>query len=81
MLRLRTILFVLLTFISDEFKDIARWITGIEVDAHVVDVIFLLLDDDEDQHVRIEELAPILLHWRHSRGFLQVSSKGAGVMD
>ena len=52
-----------------------------EVDEHIVDIIFLLLDEDEDQLISIEDFGPILYEWRHSRGFLQASSHGAGIID
>ena len=52
-----------------------------EVDAHVVDVIFLLLYEGQDRVISIEEFGPILYDWRHSRGFLQTSSPGSGIID
>ena len=52
-----------------------------EVDDHIVDVIFLLLDEDDNQRISNEEFNPILFQWRHSRGFAQASAKGAGVIE
>ena len=57
------------------------WISDMEVDEHVVDVIFLLLDEAEDRVISIEELQPILYEWRHYRGFLQASAGDAGIID
>ena len=52
-----------------------------EVDEHIIDVVFLLLDEDQDQRMSIEEFAPILYEWRHCRGYVQASSQGAGIVD
>ena len=40
-----------------------------ELDAHVVDVIYTLLDEDGDENLSTREFNPILFQWRHSRGF------------
>ena len=64
-----------------EFMTLSKWISGTEVDEHVVDVVFLLLDEDGDQLLSIETFAKLLSEWRHSRAFMQASTRGAGIID
>ena len=64
-----------------EFMTLSKWISGTEVDEHVVDVVFLLLDEDGHQLLSIETFAPLLSEWRHSRAFMQASTPGAGIID
>ena len=52
-----------------------------ETDAHIVDLIFLLFDEDEDQRLSTEELGPLLAEWRLSRAFMQATTSGAGIID
>ena len=66
---------------KEEFLAISQMISDSEVDEHVVDVIFLLLDDEGHQLLSIENFAPLLAEWRHSRAFLQASIPGAGIVD
>ena len=56
-------------FFSDEFASVARWVTGKEVDPHIVELIYVLLDDNEDRMLSVKEFSPVLFQWRHSRGF------------
>ena len=72
---------VIFYILREEFKSISRWISGVEVDAHIVDILFLLLDENENQLISSENLEPIFHEWRLSRGFLQASSQGAGIID
>merc|ERR1719150_1969893 len=54
---------------SAEFASIAKWVTNCEIDPHVVEVIYALLDDDGDRNLSIKEFSPVLFQWRKSRGF------------
>lgn len=54
---------------SDEFLTVARWVANTDVAPHIVDLIFVLLDDDNDKHLSIKEFTPVLFQWRNSRGF------------
>ena len=54
-----------------EFLNIARWVANAEIDKRVVEVIYVLLDEDGDQNLSIKEFSPVLFQWRHSRGFQQ----------
>ena len=53
----------------EEFTKIANWVCNQELDPHVVDVIYTLLDEDGDENLSTREFNPILFQWRHSRGF------------
>ena len=64
-----------------EFIALSKWISDMEVDEHIVDVVFLLLDEDGHQLLSIENFAPLLAEWRHSRAFMQASTPGAGIID
>jgi len=65
----------------EEFIKISKCISDMAVDAHVVDVIFLLLDEDEDQIISREEFEPLLSDWRQSRAFATASYPGAAIVD
>jgi len=52
-----------------EFVDIARWVAGCEIDPHLVEIVYALLDDDYDGHLSIKEFTPVFFQWRKSRGF------------
>merc|ERR1719309_636833 len=39
-----------------EFVDIARWVAGCEIDPHLVEIVYALLDDDYDGHLSIKNL-------------------------
>jgi len=52
-----------------EFVDIARWVAGCEIDSHLVEIVYALLDDDGNGHLSIKEFTPVLFQWRKSRGF------------
>jgi len=64
-----------------EFIDLAKSISDVEVDEHLVDIMFLLLDEDQDGRLSIEEFAPLLAEWRLSRAFMQASTAGASIID
>jgi len=53
----------------EEFSKIAQWVAAMELDPHVVDVIYTLLDEDGDENLSAAEFNPVLFQWRHSRGF------------
>merc|ERR1712001_249936 len=53
----------------EEFAKIVNWVCNQELDPHVVDVIYTLLDEDGDENLSTREFNPILFQWRHSRGF------------
>jgi len=64
-----------------EFIDLAKSISDVEVDEHLVDIMFLLLDEDQDGRLSVEEFAPLLAEWRLSRAFMQASTAGASIID
>jgi len=53
----------------EEFRKISSWVIQKELSDHVAKVLFALLDDDGDGRFFKEEIGPVLLEWRHSRGF------------
>lgn len=53
----------------DEFTKVANWVVGADVDPHVVEVVYCLLDEDGDRNLSTKEFNPVLFSWRHSRGF------------
>jgi len=53
----------------DEFAKVANWVVGAEVDPHVIEVIYCLLDEDGDRNLSTTEFNPVLFNWRSSRGF------------
>ena len=59
--------------LSTAFMNIARWATDCDVDPHIVEVIYDLLDDNCDGYLDIKELSPVLFQWRRSRGFVHQS--------
>jgi len=54
---------------KEEFRKISSWVSGMDTSDHVVNVIFELLDDDEDGRIYRDDIAQVLLDWRHSRGY------------
>ena len=54
---------------STEFTNIARWVADSEIDPHLVELIYELLDEDGDKNLSIKEFSPVLFQWRRSRGF------------
>jgi hypothetical protein len=44
-------------------------VANCEINPHVVEVIYALLDDDGDRNLSIKEFSPVLFQWRKSRGF------------
>lgn len=58
---------------KEEFYHIAQWVAHKDVSEHVIEVIFCLLDENEDGHLSIQEFQPVLFQWRHSRGFQKAS--------
>jgi len=53
----------------DEFGKVANWVVGTQVDPHVIEVVYCLLDEDGDRNLSTKEFNPVLFSWRHSRGF------------
>jgi hypothetical protein len=49
--------------------EVDRWVAGCEIDNHLVEIVYALLDDDFDGHLSIKEFTPIPFQWRRSRGF------------
>ena len=79
---------------KDEFIEFSKSISDVEVDSHIVDVIFLLLDQEglitqeglltkarKDGLLSKEHFSPLLAEWRLSRAFKQASDPGAAVID
>ena len=56
-----------------EFAKIAEFVGHHDLDEHLVDVVYTLLDENEDDKLNHKEFHPILFHWRHSRGFQKES--------
>ena len=56
-------------FYRDDFASIAKWVANAEIDPHIVEVVYALLDDNGDRLLSIEEFSPVLFQWRKSRGF------------
>ncbi|XP_023321981.1 calcium uptake protein 1 homolog, mitochondrial [Eurytemora carolleeae] len=54
---------------KEEFRKISSWVSQTECSDHVVELIYEMLDDDEDGRLYRDDIAQILLDWRHSRGF------------
>ena len=55
--------------IRDAFATIVNWVAGSDIDPHIIEVVFALLDDDGDRLLSHEEFCPVLYQWRKSRGF------------
>lgn len=53
----------------EEFVKISTWVSQVSPSPHVAEVMFLLLDDNGDGRLYQDTLAPVLIEWRHSRGF------------
>ncbi len=53
----------------EEFQKMALWVANKNISKHVLDVVFTLLDDDEDHKLSVKEFEPVLFQWRHSRGY------------
>ena len=54
---------------SAEFTSIAKWVANSDVDPHMVEVVYALLDEDGDRNLSVKEFSPVLFQWRRSRGF------------
>jgi len=54
---------------SKEFTEIAKWVANSDIDPHIVEVIYSLLDEDGDRNLSVKEFTPVLFQWRRSRGF------------
>ena len=52
-----------------------------EVDSHMLDIVYLMFDEDEDHRLTLEEFSPLLADWRLSRSFMQASTSGAAILD
>ena len=56
-------------YFSNEFLSVAHWVTGRDVIPHIVELVYMLLDDNEDELLSVKEFSPVLFQWRHARGF------------
>ena len=70
-----------LRYIREEFVELSKNISDVEVDSHLVDIVYLMLDEDEDSLLTLEEFSPLLADWRLSRSFMQASTSGAAILD
>ena len=52
---------------SAEFTSIAKWVANSDVDPHMVEVVYALLDEDGDRNLSVKEFSPVLFQWRRSR--------------
>ena len=64
-------------YFSTEFSNIARWVANSEINPHIIEVIYALLDEDGDRNLSIKEFTPVLFQWRRSRGCLLYTSDAA----
>ena len=69
MSELKIIICQIISNFRSEFVDIARWVAGCEIDPHLVEIVYALLDEDYDGHLSIKEFTPVFFQWRKSRGF------------
>jgi len=53
----------------EDFMEIAQWVAECDIDPHIVEVIYALLDDNQDGNLSVKEFSPVLFQWRRSRGF------------
>ena len=60
--------FIFISF-REDFMEIAQWVAECNIDPHIVEVIYALLDDNQDGSLSIKEFSPVLFQWRRSRGF------------
>jgi len=54
---------------KEEFRKISSWVSQDPTSDHIVNVIYELLDDDEDDRLYREDISAVLLDWRNSRGY------------
>merc|ERR1711962_1173652 len=54
---------------KEEFCRVAKWVVGADIDHHVLEVVYCLLDEDGDLNLSTTEFHPVLFSWRHARGF------------
>jgi len=54
---------------KEEFRKISSWVSGENTSDHVVEILYELLDDDEDGRIYRDDIAQVLLDWRDARGF------------
>ena len=70
-----------LNYTREEFVELSKNISDVEVDSHMLDIVYLMFDEDEDNLLTLEEFAPLLADWRLSRSLMQASTKGAAILD
>jgi len=56
-----------------EFIELAQGVGHNDIDPHVVDVLYTLLDDNEDGSLSAREFTPVLFQWRQLRGLKKES--------
>jgi len=56
---------------KEEFMALAKWVSGHDMDEHIVDVLYTLLDEENqiENCIGSKDFSPILFEWRHGRGF------------
>ena len=52
-----------------EFAVLAQGVGNGDIDPHVVDVLYTLLDENDDGRLSYKEFAPTIFQWRQCRGF------------
>jgi len=52
-----------------EFGELAQGVGHRDIDPHVVDVVYSLLDENDDGNLSYKEFAPVIFQWRQCRGF------------
>jgi len=53
----------------EEFAELAKGVGHRDIDPHVVDVVYSLLDENDDGNLSFTEFAPVIFQWRQFRGF------------
>ena len=53
----------------EEFAELAKGVGHQDIDPHVVDVVYSLLDENDDGNLSYKEFAPSIFQWRQFRGF------------
>ena len=53
----------------EQFAELAKGVGHRDIDPHVVDVVYSLLDENDDGNLSYKEFAPSIFQWRQFRGF------------
>jgi len=53
---------------KEEFRKISSWVSGLNTSDHVVNVLYVMFDEDEDGRIYRDDIANVLFDWRQARG-------------